>query len=87
MLLTGRMSEASLVAQWIRICLRMQETWVQSLVWEDPAYQGAAKLMCHNYRVCFLEPGSFNCKLLKPTCPRTHALQQDKPPQDACAFS
>ena len=40
MLLTGRMSEASLVAQWIRICLRMQETWVQSLVWEDPLEKG-----------------------------------------------
>ena len=27
---------ASLVAQWLRIRLTMQETWVQSLVWEDP---------------------------------------------------
>ena len=61
MLSTGRMSEASLVAQWIRICLPMQETRVQSLVWEDPAYQGATKLMCHKFRVCFLEPGSFTC--------------------------
>ena len=29
-------SRASLVAQWQRTCLPMQETWVQSLVWEDP---------------------------------------------------
>ena len=27
---------ASLVVQWLRICLSVQETWVQSLVWEDP---------------------------------------------------
>ena len=24
------------MAQWERICLTMQETWVQSLGWEDP---------------------------------------------------
>ena len=27
---------ASLVAQWIRICLPMQGTWILSLVWVDP---------------------------------------------------
>ena len=27
---------ASLVAQWLRICLPMQGTWVRALVWEDP---------------------------------------------------
>ena len=27
---------ASPVAQWWRICLPMQEMWVQSLGWEDP---------------------------------------------------
>ena len=26
----------SLVAQWLRICLPIQETWVRSLIWEDP---------------------------------------------------
>ena len=26
----------SQVAQWLRILLLMQKTWVQSLVWEDP---------------------------------------------------
>ena len=29
-------SRASLVAQWLRICLPMQGTWVRALVWEDP---------------------------------------------------
>ena len=27
---------ASLVAQWQRTCLSMQETWVQSLGWDNP---------------------------------------------------
>ena len=31
--------ETSLVAQWQRICLPMQETWVPSLGWEDPLEQ------------------------------------------------
>ena len=33
---------ASLVAQWLRICLPMQGTWVRALVWEDPTCRGAA---------------------------------------------
>ena len=31
----------SLVAQWMRICLPLQGTWVWSLVWEDPTCLGA----------------------------------------------
>ena len=34
---------ASLVAQWLRICLPMQGTWVRALVWEDPTCRGATK--------------------------------------------
>ena len=37
------------VVQWLRICLPGQETWVSSLVWEDPTCRGATKSMCHNY--------------------------------------
>ena len=33
---------ASLVAQWLRICLPVQGTRVQALVWEDPTCRGAA---------------------------------------------
>ena len=51
---------ASLVAQWQRIHLPMQETRVQSLIQEDPTCQGAAKPMCHNYWACALKPGSRN---------------------------
>ena len=62
---------ASLVAQWLRICLPMQGTWVWALVWEDPTCRGATKPVCHNYWACALEPMSHNCwarvpQLLKP---------------------
>ena len=30
------------MAQWLRICLPMQGTWVRALVWEDPTCRGAA---------------------------------------------
>ncbi|KAJ8777961.1 hypothetical protein J1605_014066 [Eschrichtius robustus] len=33
----------SLVAQWLRICLPMQGTWVRALVREDPTCRGAAE--------------------------------------------
>ena len=40
---------ASLVAQWLRICLPMRGTRVRALVWEDPTYRGATKPVRHNY--------------------------------------
>ena len=40
---------ASLVVQWLRICLLMQGTRVRALVWEDPTCRGAAGPMSHNY--------------------------------------
>ena len=40
---------ASLVAQWLKICLPMQGTRVQALVWEDPICRGATGPMSHNY--------------------------------------
>ena len=39
----------SLLVQWLRICLPMQGTQVQALVWEDSACRGATKPMHHNY--------------------------------------
>ena len=42
-------SRASLVAQWLRICLPMQGTRVQALVWEDPTCHGATRPVSHNY--------------------------------------
>ena len=40
---------ASLVAQWLRVCLPMQGTRVRALVWEDPTCRGATGPMSHNY--------------------------------------
>ena len=45
-------SRASLVAQWLRICLPMQGTRVQALVWEDPTCHGATGPVSHNYWAC-----------------------------------
>ena len=60
-----------MVAQWLRIRLPMQGTWVRALVREDPTCRGAAKPVSHNYRACALEPVSHNYlahvpQLLKP---------------------
>ena len=38
----------SLVAQWIRIHLPMQGTWVRSLVQKDPTCHGATKPVSHS---------------------------------------
>ena len=40
---------ASLVAQWLRICLLMQGTRVRALVWEDPTCHGTTRPVSHNY--------------------------------------
>ena len=40
---------ASLVAQWLRVCLLMQGTRVRALVWEDPTCRGATGPVSHNY--------------------------------------
>ena len=44
-----QMGRASLVAQWLRICLPMQGTRVRALVWEDPTCHGATGPVSHNY--------------------------------------
>ena len=43
---------ASLVAQWLRVCLPVQGTRVRALVWEDPAFGGATGPVSHNYWAC-----------------------------------
>ena len=42
-------ARASLVAQWLRICLPVQGTRVQALVWDDPTCRGATRPVSHNY--------------------------------------
>ena len=62
---------ASLVAQWLRICLPMQGTRIWALVWEDPTCHGATGPVSHNYWAC----ASGAC-----------APQQERPRQwEACA--
>ena len=43
---------ASLVAQWLRVCLLMRGTRVRALVWEDPTCRGATGPVSHNYCAC-----------------------------------
>ena len=42
-------ARASLVAQWLRIHLPIQGTWVRALVQEDPTCRGATKPVHHTY--------------------------------------
>ena len=56
----------SLVVQWLRICLPMQGTWIQSLVWEDSTYLGETKPQCRNDRSM-------------PASTRAHVLHLEKP--------
>ena len=42
-------TRASLVAQWLRICLPMQGTRIRALVWEDPTCRRTAGPVSHNY--------------------------------------
>ena len=66
---------ASLVAQWLRIHLPMQGTWVRALAQEDPTCRGATKPVRHNYWGCALEPVSHN---YWARVPRARAPQQRK---------
>ena len=40
---------ASLVVQWLRVCLPVQGTRVRALVWEDPTCRRATRPVSHNY--------------------------------------
>ena len=42
-------NRASLVVQWLRICLPVQGTQVRALVCEDPTCRRATRSMSHNY--------------------------------------
>ena len=52
----------------------MHETQVQCLGQEDSTCHGAAKAVSYNY-------GAHVLQVLKPTCPKANALQQEKPLQ------
>ena len=61
-----------LVVQWLEMCLAMQGTWVQFLLWEDPTCCRTAKPTSQNYWAHVPHP-------LKPAHPRASALKQEKP--------
>ena len=63
---------ASLVAQWLRVCLPMRGTRVRALVWEDPACRGAIGPVGHNCWAC----ASGAC------APQQERPQQERPQQE-----
>ena len=63
---SSKRSRASLVVQWLGICLAMQRTWFQSLVREDAPCHGATKPVGHNYWAPILEPVLRNKRMKSP---------------------
>ena len=79
------------MAQWLRVCLPMQGTWVQSLVWKDFIHYEAAKPIATTTEACALESRSCNYRAHTATAeacaPTACAPQQEKPPQwEACTL-
>ena len=71
------------MSQWMRVCLPMQETWVQSLGQEDS--KAVTKPMYHNCWVHVLEPESQNFWAHGAASTETCAWQGVRPPQwEAC---
>ena len=66
---------ASLLMQWIRICLPMQGTQVQSLVREDPTHRGITNLCRTTTEPVLQKPGAAATKAHAPQSPRS---QQEK---------
>ena len=48
----NHMIGASLVAQWLGVCLPVQGMRVRALIWEDPTCRGATRPVSHNYWAC-----------------------------------
>ena len=79
----------SLVAQWLRIRLPVQGTWVRSLVQEDPTCRGATKPVRHNYwarvpqllKPTRLEPCSATREATAMRSPRTTKKSSPRSPQ------
>ena len=52
-------AEASLVAQMVKNLLAVQETWVQSLDWEDSAGEGNGYPLQYSYMENFMDRGTW----------------------------
>ena len=77
---------ASLMVQWWRMHLPIQETWAWSLIQEDPTCWGTTKLMFHSPWAPALEPRSPSYwsqvpQLLKPMYPWARVPRQENPPR------
>ena len=68
---------ASLVIQWLRICLALQGTPVWSLVQEDSTCLGATKPVCHNYWAWVPQP--LKPTWLKPVLHNNRSRGNEKP--------
>ena len=71
----------SLVAQWLRICLPVQRTWVQSLVREDPTCHGATKPQLLSLHSRATSHNYWSSRAIELMCCNywAHALQLLKP--------
>ena len=67
----------SLVAQWLRIHLPTQGTWVRALVREDPTCHGATKPANHNYWA--REPQLLKPARLEPVLRNKRSHHDEKP--------
>ena len=72
---------ASLVVQWLRICLPMQGTRVRALVWEDPTCRGATRPVSHSYWAC--ASGACAPKQERPHNERPAHRDEEWPPLSA----
>ena len=74
---------ASLLMQWIRICLPMQGTQVQSLVWEDPTHRGITNLYRTTTEPVLQKPEAAATKARAPRspCSRQENHHTEKPTQ------
>ena len=81
--------QASLVIQWLRICLLMQGTPIRSLIQEDPTCCRTTMPMCHNHWAHALEPGScshWTCvSQQRSSTPQSSCSATQEPPQEAHA--
>ena len=65
------------MVQWLRTCLPMQGTWLQSLVWEDSTRHGANKPEHHNHwSLHAWSPCSATRQLTTMRSPHTTAREQ-----------
>ena len=68
LLILSLLVRTSLVSQWLRICLPVQGTQVQSLVWEDYTCPGAARPVRCNKRNHINEKPLHPIWRVGPTC-------------------